>query len=56
MDIETSRDIITNLIKLKNIDRDSIVDLLLGYIINGYDLENITKSILGCNANKSMKG
>lgn len=56
MDIETSRDIITNLIKLKSIDRDNVIDLLLRYILDGYDLEKIIKSILDYDTTQVIRG
>lgn len=56
MDIRTSKEVIINLIKLKNIGRDNIVDLLLRYIIDGYNLEKIIKNILDYNTTKTIRG
>lgn len=55
MDNDTTREIIKQLGKLKNIDRDTMVDILLGYIGSEYDLNRIVNEILELN-NTVVKG
>ena len=52
----TIREIIKQLTKLKNIDRDIVVDILLNYIGNEYDLNNIVNEILDIDNSITIRG
>lgn len=52
---DTIREIIKQLTKLKDIDRDSIIDILLSYIGSEYDLNRIVDEILELN-NTTVRG
>ena len=56
MDNETSRTIIKQLSKLKNIDRDVMVDILLGYIGSDYDLTRIINDVLDLSDTTKIRG
>lgn len=53
---EQMRTIIKQLTKLKNIDRDIVVDILLNYIGNEYDLNRITDEILDIDNSTTIRG
>jgi hypothetical protein len=53
---ETMRTIIKQLIKLKNIDRDTVVEILLNYIGTEYDLTRITDELLDINNDITVRG
>ena len=56
MDNETMRTIIKQLTKLKNIDRDTVVEILLNYIGNEYDLTRITDELLDIDNSITIRG
>lgn len=56
MDNETMRTIIKQLTKLKNIDRDVVVEILLNYIGNEYDLTRITDELLDIDNSITIRG
>lgn len=53
---EQMRTIIKQLTKLKNIDRDIVVEILLNYIGNEYDLSRITDEILNVDNTTDVRG
>lgn len=53
---EQTRTIIKQLTKLKNIDRDIVVDILLNYIGNEYDLTRVTDEILDIDNSITIRG
>lgn len=53
---EQMRTIIKQLTELKNIDRDTVVDILLNYIGNEYDLTRITDELLDINNDITVRG
>lgn len=53
---EQMRTIIKQLTKLKNIDRDVVVEILLNYIGNEYDLTRITDEILDIDDSITVRG
>lgn len=53
---EQMRIIIKQLIKLKNIDRDIAVEILLNYIASEYDLTRITDEILDIDNSTTIRG
>ena len=53
---EQMRTIIKQLTKLKNIDRDIVVEILLNYIGNEYDLTRITDEILDIDNSITVRG
>lgn len=53
---EKMRTIIKQLTKLKNIDRDIVVEILLDYIGNEYDLTRVTDEILDIDNNITIRG
>lgn len=53
---EQIRTIIKQLTKLKNIDRDIVVEILLNYIGNEYDLTRITDEILDIDNSTTIRG
>lgn len=50
------RTIIKQLTKLKNIDRDVVVEILLSYIGNEYDLTRITDELLDIDNSITIRG
>lgn len=56
MNDDTIREIIKQLTKLKNIDRETIINILLGYIGNEYDLNRIVNEILDIDNNITIRG
>ena len=56
MNDDTIREIIKQLTKLKNIDRETIINILLGYIGNEYDLNRIVNEILDIDNNITLRG
>lgn len=56
MDNETMRTIIKQLTKLKNINRDVVVEILLNYIGNEYDLTRITDELLDIDNSITIRG
>lgn len=56
MSNEQMRIIIKQLTKLKNIDRDVVVEILLSYIGNEYDLTRITDELLDIDNNTTVRG
>jgi len=53
---EQLRTIIKQLTKLKNIDRDIVVEILLNYIGNEYDLTRITDELLDIDNSITVRG
>ena len=53
---EQLRTIIKQLTKLKNIDRDTVVEILLNYIGNEYDLSRITDELLDIDNSITVRG
>ena len=53
---EQMRTIIKQLTKLKNIDRDIVVEILLDYIGNEYDLTRVTDELLDIDNNITIRG
>ena len=53
---EQMRTIIKQLTKLKNIDRDVVVEILLNYIGSEYDLTRITDDILDIDNSVTVRG
>ena len=53
---EKMRTIIKQLTKLKNIDRDIVVEILLDYIGNEYDLTRVTDELLDIDNNITIRG
>ena len=56
MNDDTIREIIKQLTKLKNIDRETIINILLGYIGNEYDLNRIVNEILDIDNSITIRG
>lgn len=53
---EQMRTIIKQFTKLKNIDRDIVVNIMLNYIGNEYDLTMITDELLNIDNDTTVKG
>ena len=56
MDNNTARVVVSQLVKLKDIDREVIVNLLLQYLGNGYELEKIITDLLAIDNKTTVRG
>ena len=56
MDNNTLRVVISQLIRLKDIDRDKVINMLLQYLGNGYELEKIVSDILDMSVETKVRG
>lgn len=56
MDNNTLRVVISQLIRLKDINRDEVINMLLQYLGNGYELEKIVSDILDMSVETKVRG
>ena len=56
MDNNTLRVVISQLVRLKDIDRDKVINILLQYLGSGQVLEKIISDILDISAETKVRG